>query len=214
MSRSARRNIDRNTAAKLALPRADVQIPLRVWHNDGAMTGSRRPIRPLDAAALDRLALRYVERFATTRARLTAYLARKIRERGWEGAAVDPAAVAVRLAKLGYVDDRAFAEARARSMTRRGLGGRRVAGALRAAGVEADDAEAAAPIVEAGAVEAALAFARRRRIGPYGDGDPDRAAREKQFAAMIRGGHDFALVKRIVAMRPGEEVEWLESTQR
>ncbi len=127
---------------------------------------------------------------------------------------VDPAAVAARLAGLGYVDDRAFAEARARSMTRRGLGGRRVAGALRAAGIEADDAEAAAPIVEAGAVEAALAFARRRRIGPYGDGDPDRAVREKQLAAMIRGGHELALAKRIVAMQPGDETEWPESIQR
>src|SRR3546814_14114701 len=98
------------------------------------MPGPRRSLKPLDAAALDRLALRYVERFATTRAKLAAYLARKIRERGWAGARVEPAEVASRRAALGYVDDRAFAEARAHSMTRRGLGGRRVAGAARVAG--------------------------------------------------------------------------------
>ncbi|HVI99617.1 MAG TPA: RecX family transcriptional regulator [Sphingomonas sp.] len=175
------------------------------------MPGSRRPPKPLDAAALDRLALRYVERFATTRAKLAAYLARKVRERGWEGAAADPEEVADRMAALGYVDDRAFAEARARSMTRRGLGGRRVSAALRVAGVAQEDAEAAAPIVESGAMDAALAFARRRRIGPFGASRPDRALREKQLAAMIRAGHDFAIARRIVDMAPGEECDELET---
>jgi regulatory protein len=40
------------------------------------MPAPRRIPGPLDSAALDRLALRYVERFATTRAKLAAYLAR------------------------------------------------------------------------------------------------------------------------------------------
>ena len=177
------------------------------------MTAPRRPPKPLDAAALDRLALRYVERFATTRAKLATYLTRKIRERGWEGAAADPAAIAERMAMLGYVDDRAFAEARARSVTRRGLGGRRVADALRAAGIDQADAEAAAPIIDAGALDAALAFARRRRIGPFGGCEPDRQVREKQLAAMIRGGHDFALARKIVATAPGEDVDWFDSAR-
>ncbi|WP_119035359.1 RecX family transcriptional regulator [Hephaestia caeni] len=177
------------------------------------MPGPRRSLKPLDAAALDRLALRYVERFATTRAKLAAYLARKIRERGWAGAHVEPGEVASRMAALGYVDDRAFAEARARSMTRRGLGGRRVAAALRVAGVAEEDAGAAAAVVESGALDAALAFARRRRIGPFAPSLPDRPTREKHLAAMLRGGHDFALARRIVAMAPGEEPERPESTQ-
>ena len=72
------------------LPLPSVQNPFRLWHNDGVMpqtrtSRERRQPPPLDAAALERLALRYVERFATTRGRLTDYLTRKIRERGWEG---------------------------------------------------------------------------------------------------------------------------------
>src|SRR3546814_18268634 len=105
----------------IALPRADVQIPLRLWHNDGVMPGPRRSLKPLDAAALDRLALRYVQRFATTRAKLAAYLAREIRERGWPGARGEPAAVASRMAAHGYVDDSDFAAARAGSIIRRGV---------------------------------------------------------------------------------------------
>jgi regulatory protein len=97
------------------------------------MTRERRPPSPLDVAAMERLALRYVERFATTRGKLADYLRRKIRERGWDGEPGDPVALAEKLAELGYIDDRAFAEARASALGRRGLGARRVAGALREA---------------------------------------------------------------------------------
>ena len=37
-----------------------------------------RPLKGLDPAALERLALHYAGRYATTRAKLAAYLARKI----------------------------------------------------------------------------------------------------------------------------------------
>jgi len=166
--------------------------------------GPRRPPPPLNSAALERLALRYVERFATTRGKLAAYLGRKIRERGWDGPAADPAALAERMAALGYVDDRAFAEARARSMARKGLGARRITQDFRAAGIDEGDAAELAPAIAERASDAALAFARRRRIGPFGDGNPDRAVREKQIAAMLRAGHGFDLARRIVSLAPGE----------
>lgn len=173
------------------------------------MTVRRRSLPPLDRESLDRLALRYVERFATTRARLAAYLDRKIRERGWEGLAADTAALAERMAALGYIDDRAFAAARARSMARRGLGARRVAQAFHAAGIAAEDAEAVAPEIDGQAVDAALALARRKRIGPFAAEPAPRELREKQLAQMVRGGHSFALARRIVEMAPGAPVETL-----
>ena len=166
----------------------------------------RRPLPPLDRSALERLALRYVERFATTRGRLTDYLKRKIRERGWDGEAADPANIAERFAERGYIDDRAYGEAKASAMARRGLGARRVAGALHQAGIKGEDAEAIAPGVEERALDAALAFARRRRIGPFADDEPDRLLREKQIGAMLRAGHSPTLARRIVGMKPGEEV--------
>ena len=165
----------------------------------------RRPLPPLDAAALERLALRYVERFATTRGKLADYLKRKVRERGWEGAPADPVAVAERIAALGYIDDRGWASARAASLGRRGLGAGRVGLALRAAGVVEEDREAVAPDVAAQAIDAALRFARRKRLGPWGDGPLDRAAREKALGAMLRAGHGVDLSRRILTLPPGEE---------
>ena len=172
----------------------------------GAPRGApRRVPPPLDAPALERLALRYVERFATTRGKLADYLRRKVRERGWDGPDADPIGLAERMAALGYIDDRAWAQAKASALGRRGLGARRVTGALTQARVEEEDRAAVAPEVADRAVEAALLFARRKRLGPFGPEGGDRAAREKQLAAMLRAGHPLDLSRRILALPHGVE---------
>jgi len=100
----------------------------------------RRVKPPLDGAGLEQAALFYAGRYATTRARLAAYLGRKVRERGWgDSGAPQIGALVEKMAALGYVDDRAFATARAGALTRRGYGARRVGDALRAAGIGEED---------------------------------------------------------------------------
>src|SRR3546814_9679757 len=70
---------------------------------------------PLGPGELDAMALRYVERYATSEEKLARYLRRKLRERGWDREDAPPVAALVqRLAGLRYVDDRQFAEARTR----------------------------------------------------------------------------------------------------
>lgn len=164
-----------------------------------------RPRPPLDAEALDRLALFYVGRYATTRHKLASYLTRKLRERGWASERPpDLAALTDRLAGLGYIDDRAFATARAASLQRRGYGGRRVDQALYAAGIgEADAAEARRQTAER-ALAAALRFAEKRRIGPYGAASLEPDARRRAFAAMLRAGHAPETVRRVLDAAPGE----------
>lgn len=170
------------------------------------MQRPRRSPPPLDGPALERLALRYVERYATTRGKLAEYLGRKLRERGWaEERDPAPAALAERLAGLGYIDDRGFAASRVAAMGRRGLGARRIAGALHLAHIDAEDAEAVRPDIDAQATASAFAFARRKRIGPFSTGTLDRAAAQRAVAAMLRAGHGFDLARRIVAMQPGSE---------
>ena len=164
-----------------------------------------RQLPPLDQAALERMALRYVERYATTRVKLERYLVRKLRERNWVGdPAPDAAGLAVRLAELGYVDDSGFALARAGALVRRGYGPRRVSQALKAAGIGEADAAPAEQDACDGAWEAALGFARRKRIGPFAAEAPDRAGREKAIGAMLRAGHDLATARRVANASPGE----------
>jgi regulatory protein len=174
------------------------------------MRRSNRPLEPLKPADLEWFALRYVERYATTRGKLADYLGRKIRERGWGGdAQPDLPALAQRLADLGYIDDRAFAEAKAGALGRRGLGARRVSQALWIARVEEEDVQAIAPIVEDNITASAIAFARRKRIGPFAQNAADRPLQERQMGAMIRAGHAPQLARAIVRMMPGDDPEAL-----
>jgi regulatory protein len=163
-----------------------------------------KPRPPLDGEALERLALFYAGRYATTRAKLRTYLGRKLRERGWGGdAEPDVERLVGRLAALGYVDDRAFAASRAASLSRRGYGERRLRDSLAAAGIEEEDAAEARAQAQAEAWNAALRFAERRRIGPFAEVEPDRAGRERAMGAMIRAGHPPQVARRLVTARPG-----------
>ena len=171
-----------------------------------ARKAPRRP-RPLDRARLEELALAYVARFATTRAKLESYLARKLRERGWDGEDEPPvAALSARFVDAGYVDDRAWAASRSRSLLQRGYGVRRVAQALAQAGVGEDDRDAVT-VSEGERRRAALALARKRRFGPFGANEPDRARREKQLAAMLRAGHSPDVARYVLAAPTVEAAE-------
>ena len=102
---------------------------------------------------------------------------------------------------------RATALSKARSLTGRGYGPRRVNQSLHAAGIGDEDGAAARELAGTESVEAALRYARRRRIGPFAAEPPDIAARERALAAMIRAGHSFGMSKAILALNPGESVD-------
>ena len=165
---------------------------------------NRKPRPPLDAEGLERLALFYAGRYATTRAKLGSYLQRKLRERGWAGDGQPPVERLVeRFSELGYIDDRAFASARAASLQRRGYGERRLDQVLYAAGIGGEDAADARAQAQSGAWEAALRFAERRRVGPFAEQEPDREARRKALSAMLRAGHPMDIARKLIGARPG-----------
>jgi regulatory protein len=163
--------------------------------------------RPLDPARLEELALAYVARFATSAAKLEAYLVRKLRTSGWEGEGDAPTAALVeRLVSAGYVDDAAYARSKSGSLLRRGYGERRIGQALGAAGIAAELREEvrSGPGAQA---RAALALARKRRFGPFGDKAEDRAGREKQISAMLRAGHPLDSARELVNAASMEAAE-------
>ena len=127
---------------------------------------------------------------------MTDYLNRKLRERGWAEEGAPPVlAIVERCVRLGYVDDRAFAEMRAGSLERRGYGHRRVVQSLRAAGIGSEIADELFPTEEA-AQAAAETLARRRKFGRFANHAIDITERQRQVAAMIRAGHRYETVRR------------------
>lgn len=115
-------------------------------------------------------------------------------------------AVADRMERLQFLDDRQYAAMRAGAMTRRGLGVRRVRAQLYVDGIAPEDSGEAVAAAEEAALAAAVGFARRRRFGPFAvRAIDDPKARERQVAAFARAGHSLALARRILAVPPGDE---------
>lgn len=168
----------------------------------------RKPAKPLDPVRLRDLALAYVARFSTSSGKLEAYLARKIRERGWaeNEPPADIKGLVARYIELGYIDDAAYAASRAGGLLRRGYGPRRVSQDLYAAGIDEHLREDVAPD-EAGKREAALNLARKRRFGPFCREELDQKRRDKQIAAMLRAGHSFDIVRAVMDARNEDAAE-------
>jgi regulatory protein len=173
---------------------------------------------PPNPARLAEAAAAHLARFAATEAGLKRVLARRIdrwaRAAEAEGQAdVAPRAaaakaaiaeVAQRLVAGGAVDDAAFAESRARRLLRTGRSRRATLAHLREKGVDATTAAAALPEGEAVEITAALAFCRRRRIGPFGPPEPPPEARLKALGALARAGFGRDAAGRALRMAPEE----------
>lgn len=106
--------------------------------------------------------------------------------------------VAAVLVAEGMIDDRAFAETRARRLTRAGRSAAVIGAHLAARGVATED-RPAAPDAEQ-ELAAALAYARRRRLGPFGED----ASGPKALGAMARAGFSQSVARRALAMDADE----------
>jgi regulatory protein len=176
-------------------------------------------------AALREAALSHLARYGTTRAGLLRVLDRRIgrwaHRAGAEGQDSDGVAqqaavargaarqVVARLAEAGAVDDTAFATARARSLTRAGRSRRAVAAHLAARGVDGETVATSLPQDPEAELAAALALARRRRLGPFRAVAPDEPAddadrQRRELGMLARAGFAQDLARRALEMEPDE----------
>ncbi|SMF06861.1 regulatory protein [Tistlia consotensis] len=168
----------------------------------------RRGPRPATPERLEKAALAYLERYAASSGSLRRVLARRVR-RSAELHGTDPAegaaaieAIVGKLTRAGFLDDDAFARGLAESLQRRGLSQRAIARRLAAKGLAGSLREAAlGRLAETRAdpeLEAALAYARRRRLGPFAAPGRRAERRERDLAALARQGFPFGLALRVV----------------
>jgi regulatory protein len=96
------------------------------------------------------------------------------------------------------VNDAAFAESRARSLTRAGRSRQAISAHLAARGVGAETQRRVLSEATADAeFAAALVLARRRRIGPFRTGEaPDAAGRRRELAIFARAGFPQSVAAR------------------
>jgi regulatory protein len=168
--------------------------------NDQNKPNSRtKQQKPVTAQYLENAALYYLQRFTSSSANLRQ-----------EGAAMVEALIG-RYLRSGLLDDKAYAEVKAASLHRGGTSTRGIRGKLAMKGLEADHIDAALKTVDEetpGDTElaAAVAFAHRRRLGPF------RTAgrvehRDKDLAALGRVGFSYQMAKRVVDAEDPDSIE-------
>ena len=109
------------------------------------------------------------------------------------------------------LDDVGFAQARAVTLHRRGRATRIIEQDLRRAGLPVAAIEGACRALVELAPEpdltAAIALARKKRLGPFARGPLDDGARRRQLALLARAGFSFAVARRIVDCRDAQLLE-------
>jgi len=169
----------------------------------------RRIVKPITVKRLENIAAAYIDRYASSSGRLRDVLLRRVRKaRHAEAPVVDDVeavidGIVAKYVKADVLNDRRFAERKADSLSRRGTSQRRIREKLAMARVGRDDVDHALTVLRDGndgdgEFAAAVALARRRRLGPFADPSIRRERRDKHLAAMGRAGFAFGLARRVI----------------
>jgi len=168
-----------------------------------------KPVKRVTPQYLENAALHYLERFASSTANLRGVLMRKVK-RSAQAHGTDPEEGAgwvddllARYVASGLLNDETYARMRTESLHRRGASTRVIAQKLAAKGVDRDETDKAldglredvGPDVD---LTAALALAKRRRLGVYRLPEARAAHREKDMAALGRAGFGYDIARRVV----------------
>ena len=189
------------------MDRPDADAPDRPTPGHPAPGRARREPRAVTAESLRRSALHHLARFSTTEARLRQALDRKI-ARSVRLYATDTAEarrwaedIVALLRRQGLLDDSVWAARRARALQDRGVARALIQENLRAAGIQAEVAAVAVaalgPATE-GDAEAALTFARRRRLGPFRPAEQRAPYRLRDLGRMARGGFSYEIARAVI----------------
>ena len=171
----------------------------------------KRPARPITARNLQNAATVYLERYPTTAERLRRVLNRRVRKAEMTDAPIIDNvqqvidAIVAKFVDAGVIDDQAFAQTKARALHRRGSSNRVTRQKLRFAGVDGDTLDKAMEGLDQELDtdpkqrewQAAVALARRRRLGPFRQKER-KEHRDRDLAAMARGGFEYQLAKKVI----------------
>lgn len=164
---------------------------------------------------LENVALSYLGRYAASEASLKRVLENRLRRaamRNAEFAADQATQKKLRAAierivaahkKSGALNDAAFAETKTVAMRRAGRSARVIAMTLTQKGVAKSAIEKALRgdedfDAQAAELKAALAFARKKRLGKFRKDPADFDRQRKEFAAMARAGFASAIVRQVL----------------
>ncbi|MEO3435392.1 regulatory protein RecX [Inquilinus sp. CAU 1745] len=191
----------------------------------GTIDGGQRPRKPgarasgprkATARYLQNAALYYLQRYATSAANLRRVLMGKVdRSARAHGTNAEEGARLVdglieRYREVGLLDDAVYAAGRTRSLNRRGDSPRLIRAKLARKGVTGEDvdralAELAEDVGDPTRV-AAVALAKRRRLGPFRPPYARAAFRNKDMAAMARAGFPYQVAREVIDAESADDL--------
>ena len=171
----------------------------------------KKPARPITAQYLQNAATFYLERYPSTAEGLRRVLNRRVRRAEMaEAPIIDNVkqaieAIIARFVAAGMIDDQAFAQTKARALHRRGTSSRLTRQRLKLAGVDEDTLDKAMAGLDQELDtdprqrewQAAVALARRRRLGPFREKER-KEHRNRDLAALARAGFDYELARKVI----------------
>jgi regulatory protein len=165
---------------------------------------------PLTRLKVEQMALAYVNRFDCTATKLKRHLAERIKKQGGdENAEAWIAELVERYLGSGVLNDARFAKNLASQLTTRGKSSRMISQKLAMRGVPSEVAQELMttrrqdePNAE---LDAARAFARKRRLGPHRDPEKRAEFRQKDLAALARQGFSFDTAKKALGAETGDD---------
>lgn len=175
--------------------------------------------------SLTNIALHYLGRYAASEASLRRVLENRLRRAAMRipefaedeqarhelAKAIDDIVASHK--KSGVINDSAFAEIKIHSLRRKGKSRRAIKQKLAIKGIHGAITDEAFEKFEEGAepddaeFAAAIAFAKRKKLGHFGKLPPDDSKKRKDFAAFAREGFSSAIARRALQAEPPEEWE-------
>ncbi len=169
--------------------------------------------KPVTLAYLERAALAYLGKYASSAENLRRVLKRKAEKR-CRMQETEPSdftemidQVVVKALRIGLINDQVYADAKTASLRRRGASSRFIQAKLAEKGLDREKiAQALATTEEPEAErEAARRLCRRRKLGPFRQ-EARRERRDKDIAVLLRAGFAFTLAKSVID-EDGEEAD-------
>jgi len=171
----------------------------------------KKPARPITAKYLQSAATFHLERYPSSAEGLRRMLERRVAKAKIAEAPIVVnvkgviAEIVAKFVAAGVIDDKAFAQTKARALHRRGTSGRLTRQKLKLAGVDPDTLDQAMAGLDQELDtdprqrewKAAAALARRRRLGPF-RAKERKEHRNRDLAAMARAGFDYELARRVI----------------
>jgi regulatory protein len=171
----------------------------------------KRPARPITAQYLQNTATFYLERYPSTAEGLRRVLLRRVAKAKMvdtpiiDNVAQTIEAIVAKFVAAGMIDDQAFAQTKARALHRRGTSSRLTRQRLKLAGVDGATLDKAMAGLDQELDtnpqqrewQAAVALARRRRLGPFRDRER-KEHRDRDLATMARAGFDYGLARKVI----------------